>query len=67
MDNSLLANFLSGRELLFLGTGAAAFGVGATRLHVRGTAHARVPVRRLLASVATAFLVSGALLARCGF
>ncbi|HEV8269213.1 MAG TPA: hypothetical protein VGR00_13300 [Thermoanaerobaculia bacterium] len=67
MENDFLSGILSGRELLFLGTGAASLAFGAVLLHVKGNLRERTRARTLVTSLALALLVSGVVLARAGF
>jgi len=67
MENDFLSGILSGRELLFLGTGAASLAFGAVLLHVKGNFRERTKARTLVTSLALALLVSGVVLARAGF
>jgi hypothetical protein len=66
MDNSFFSMILSGRELLFLGGGAAALGTGAVLLPARGNLVGR-RAQAAIATVASALLIAGLVLARAGF
>ena len=67
MENDFFSGVLSGRELLFLGTGAASLAFGAVLLHVKSNLQERTRARTLVTSLALALLVSGVVLARAGF